>query len=109
MNCQKRVHGFNSVTSYIDKIKQNKTEYNIISDEKENINDSQNQIKTFEFENDGNSFRKYVSNRLLSQGLTKIVDMGMTTKKVGNSIITTKTTQISLKRKKKEISENSKC
>ena len=47
-------------------------------------------------------FRTIVSNRVSGQGITRTVNIGTITKEIGNAIITTKTTQISYKRKRVE-------
>ena len=47
-------------------------------------------------------FRTVISNRAYGQGITRTVNVGSVTKEIGNAIITTKTTQISYKRKRVE-------
>ena len=42
----------------------------------------------------------YEGNKASSDGQTRVVDMGTTTKEIGGTVITTKTTQISYKRKR---------
>ncbi len=55
-----------------------------------------------EDDNHPNSYRTYVRKEKENNtnNITRMVDLGSTTKQVGNTIITTKTTQISYKRKR---------
>ena len=57
----------------------------------ENIYDEKKGVKTV---------KKIVTNKANSQGITRIVDVGTVTKEIGNAFITTKTTQISYKRRR---------
>ena len=47
-----------------------------------------------------NQIQEMIEERAKSQGMSKVVDVGTTTKQIGNTIITTKTTQISYKRRR---------
>ena len=47
-------------------------------------------------------YRTVISNTAYGQGITRTVNVGSVTKEIGNAIITTKTTQISYKRKRVE-------
>ena len=68
---------------------------NIVGD-----NDIENKSQIIEDNTGSGTFRKYMTNDTKTNGLSRIIDVGSTTKQVGNTVITTKTTQISYKRKR---------
>ena len=47
-----------------------------------------------------NGIRVFSSNKSTSQGITRVVDVGTVTKNIGNTVVTTKTTKISYKRRR---------
>ena len=90
---------------YGKKIPSNLEEYqnDINIEENENMaqSDGENdkQIQKYEGKG-GKGIRAFSSNRSTSQGITRVVDMGTTTKEIGNTVVTTKTTKISYKRRR---------
>ena len=60
----------------------------------------ENKIALYNENNGIKSLQKIISNKADSQGITRIVDVGTVTKEIGNAVITTKTTQISYKRRR---------
>jgi chromosome segregation ATPase len=62
--------------------------------------ENENKIAIYDGNNGIKSLQKIISNRADSQGITRIVDVGTVTKEIGNAVITTKTTQISYKRRR---------
>ena len=67
-----------------------------------NLEDFQDKIPDItQVEGDGENYMKnLISKRSNSQGIGRFVDVGTTTQQFGNAIITTRTTQISYKRKR---------
>ncbi len=62
--------------------------------------ENENKIAIYDEKNGLKTLKKVISNQEDSQGITRIVDVGTVTKEIGNAIITTKTTQISYKRRR---------
>ena len=62
--------------------------------------ENENKLKIYDEKDGIRSLKKIISNRSGSQGITRVVDVGTVTKEVGNAVITTKTTQISYKRRR---------
>ena len=89
--------------------KHNKTDINIIKEEKENKIDNQNQKEIYQYEN-RKSYRRYVSNRILAKSEDKLIpEIGKKTKIFENvpiTPITTKKGQVYYMTKRIEISEN---
>ena len=78
-----------------------KDQIDIKKNEGQTIGEEQTQI--FEGKDGEKIIKRIISKRASShEGITRVVDVGTTTKEVGNAIITTRTTQISYKRKRAE-------
>ena len=69
---------------------------NMVKSEDEN----EKQIQKYDEKEGTNGIRVFSSNKSTSQGITRVVDVGTVTKNIGNTVVTTKTTKISYKRRR---------
>ena len=70
----------------------------------QNEGENSNKVQIYE-KSGGKGFKTSMTNRSTSQGITRVINVGTVTKEIGNALITTKTTQISYKKKMENIEQ----